>query len=487
MEDLETTAAYQKVTAHLRAWHEPAFGRPHALREPHVTRDGERVVVTGTVLDDLTGLARTAVYTAVHGELRAVSAGRGSAREARFSPDGSRLAFLADRREPGVSQLHLLPDDGLGEARPAPEVPGTVEYAHWSPDGAAILLGVAGLGAELSGGQGSGTNSKRKTEKPSWFPAVEDGTDDGAWRSLWVYTPATDTLKRLSPEGLNCWEAGWCGPDQVVVISSEEPGEDAWYTARLRLIGADGGVRELLSSPVQLGLPAGSPDGAQVAVVEAVCSDRWLVAGDLLLIDPATGEVQRIDTAGTDVTQVEWLDADRLGYLGQRRLDSVAGIVADGKAREVFSTELSCSGGSFYAQGAFTSDSRVLTVQDSYELPPQLVLEGESGREVLASVAHPGTGYLNSVGGRAETVTWTAPDGLEIDGILCRPAGDGPFPLVVNIHGGPIWSFQNSWSMRYPWVPLLVAQGYAVLSPNPRGSSGRGQEFAGHVVGDMGG
>ncbi|HEY2063713.1 MAG TPA: prolyl oligopeptidase family serine peptidase, partial [Amycolatopsis sp.] len=47
--------------------------------------------------------------------------------------------------------------------------------------------------------------------------------------------------------------------------------------------------------------------------------------------------------------------------------------------------------------------------------------------------------------------------------------------------------FQNSWSMRYPWVPLLVAQGYAVLSPNPRGSSGRGQEFAGHVVGDMGG
>ncbi|GAA3573299.1 S9 family peptidase [Amycolatopsis ultiminotia] len=489
MEDLETTTAYRKVTEHLQALHEPAFGRPHAIREPHVTRDGERVVVTGAVLDELSGLPRTVVYTTEDGELRAVSAGRGSARGARFSPDGNMLAFLSDRREAGVFQLQLLPDGRLGEALPAPEVPGTVEYAHWSPDGERILLGVAGLGAELSGGQGSGTNAKQQREKPSWFPEIDDGTDDAAWRSLWVYTVSTEELTRLSPEGLNCWEAGWCGPDRVVAISSDEPGEDAWYTAQLSLLGFDGEVRKLLGSAVQLGLPAGSPDGTKVAVVEAVCSDRWLVAGDLLLVDPETGAVRRIGTEGTDVTQVEWLDTDRLGYFGQRRLDSVAGIVAlpEERIQEVFATELSCSGGSFYPHGAFTADGRTLTVQDSYQVAPQLVFTGPGGRVMLASVAHPGTSYLLSVAGTAEAITWTAPDGLEIDGILCRPAGEGPFPLVVNIHGGPIWSFQNSWSMRYPWVPLLVAQGYAVLNPNPRGSSGRGQDFAGRVVGDMGG
>jgi dipeptidyl aminopeptidase/acylaminoacyl peptidase len=84
-------------------------------------------------------------------------------------------------------------------------------------------------------------------------------------------------------------------------------------------------------------------------------------------------------------------------------------------------------------------------------------------------------------------VSWRAPDGLEIEGILCLPEGDGPFALVVNIHGGPVWSFSDSWSMHYAWVPLLVARGYAVLNPNPRGSSGRGQEFARRVVHDMGG
>ncbi|MFD2468989.1 S9 family peptidase [Amycolatopsis silviterrae] len=489
MEDLATTAAHQKVTEHLRAVHEPAFGLPHSIREPHVTRDGARTVVTGAVFDELEGLPRTAVYTAEGGKLRAVVTGQGSSRSARFSPDGRTLAFLSDRGKAGVFQLYLLASDGFGEARPAPEVPGTVEYACWSPDGSRVLLGVAGLGAELSGGQGSGTNSKQVREKPSWFPKLDDGTNAAGWRSLWVYTVASDELTQVSPEGLNCWEAAWCGPDRVVAVASDAPGEDEWYTAHLSLIDLTGDARKLLGSDVQLGLPAGSPDGAWVAVVEAVCSDRWVVAGDVLLVDPATGAVRRPGTRGTDVTQLEWLDAGRLGYVGQRRLDSVAGIIEvdGGEAEEVFSTDLSCCGGGFYPQGAFTGDGRVVTVQDSYELAPQLVLSGPDGSRTLASVAHPGTEFLRSAAGSAEAVTWTAPDGLEIDGILCRPAGNGPFPLVVSIHGGPIWAYQNSWSMRYAWVPLLVQQGYAVLSPNPRGSGGRGQEFAARVVGDMGG
>ncbi|MFN2538605.1 MAG: alpha/beta hydrolase family protein, partial [Mycobacteriales bacterium] len=79
------------------------------------------------------------------------------------------------------------------------------------------------------------------------------------------------------------------------------------------------------------------------------------------------------------------------------------------------------------------------------------------------------------------------PDGTRIEGLLCTPAGEGPHPLVIKIHGGPVWSYRNLWSLFYAWTPLLVAAGYAVLSPNPRGSSGRGQDFARQVFGDMGG
>ncbi|WP_240434453.1 S9 family peptidase [Streptomyces sp. YIM 130001] len=487
--DLRATTQYRKVLEYLRALHGPGFGRPMNIREAQVSYDGASAVVTADVMADLEGAPRTAVYTAVDGRFRPVSTGGGSARSGRFSPDGRTLAFLSDRGEDGVYQLYLLVDGTLGEAERAPAVPGTVEYLHWSPDGRRILLGVAGLGADLSGGQGSGTNRGSGGGAPAWFPKVDGDVADEAWRSLWSYTVATGALERVSPQGLNCWEAGWCGPDRIAAITSDSPGEDDWYGAVLSLIGLDGAVRTVLDSEVQLGLPTGSPDGRWLSVAEAVCSDRWLVAGDLLLVDADSGAVRRIDTAGTDVTRLEWIDAGRLGYVGVRHLDSVAGVVrtGDGRVTEALSTAKSCGGTTFHPDGSFTADGRVLTIQESYELPQQLVLTAADGDQVLASVADPGTDYLRSVAGSAQALSWSAPDGTEIEGIVCKPAGDGPFPLVVNIHGGPVWGFRDTWSMSYPWVPLLVSRGYAVLNPNPRGSSGRGQSFAGAVVGDMGG
>jgi dipeptidyl aminopeptidase/acylaminoacyl peptidase len=84
--------------------------------------------------------------------------------------------------------------------------------------------------------------------------------------------------------------------------------------------------------------------------------------------------------------------------------------------------------------------------------------------------------------GRGETVEWLAPDGLRIEGVLIYPANyqqGKRYPLIAHIHGGPTWQ----WLMRFlggwhDWGQWLAAQGYAVLLPNPRGSAGRGREYA---------
>ncbi len=480
---------YATVAEHLERALRPGLSCPYAVTEPHTTADGTRVVVTCSVLDDFTGSARTALYSAQGGRLSAVTAAIGSARRGRFSPDGEALAFLSDRAQAGVFQLFLLHEGRFGEAVAAPPVPGTVEYAHWSPDGTRILLCVADLGAERSAGDGSGTNVSVGDDRSSWHPMIDDGVPGSAWRGLWLYSLVTGEVAKLSHEEVNCWEGGWCGPDQVVAVTSDAPGEDAWYDAELTLIDIrTGRRRRLLSGEGQLGLPAGSPDGRYASVVQAVCSDRGFVAGDLTVIDLASGEHAVVATAGTDVAYTQWIDAKRLGYVGQRHLDSVAGIVdVPGHAvAEVFSTPLSCGGGR-YPDGAFTTDGRIVVVRSAYDVPPHVALVDGDKAEILASAAHSGTDYLLSIAGTAQAVTWSAPDGLQIDGVLCTPPGDGPFPLVVNIHGGPIWAFRNIWSMNSRLTPLLVSQGYAVLNPNPRGSTGRGQDFARLVVGDMGG
>jgi dipeptidyl aminopeptidase/acylaminoacyl peptidase len=493
--DLRESPEYAAVAEHLRRLHEPAFGRPYRVTDLVTTADASRIVVTASVYDELEGLPRTALYEVRDGALGALTSGGGSAKAAGLAPDGSSLAFLSDRAQAGVFQLYLLDDGQLGEARPAPAVPGTVEYLAWSPDGTRILLGVAGLGAEMADAQGSGTAGSAESGLPAWYPEVEAGTPEDAWRDLWLYTPASGELARVTPGGLNVWEAAWCGPGQVLAVTSGQPGEDDWYSAVLsRLDITTGEVTELLRSDVQLGLVAGTPDGRRAAVVEAVCSDRWVVAGDLILLDLVAGTRCAVDTAGTDVTAVQWIDETRLGYFGQRHLDSVAGIADAGPGplpETITAKELAASGQSwacwFYPAGAFTPDGRVVVVRNDYDVPQQIAIVGNGADQVLASLAHAGTDYIRSVAGSAANVSWSAPDGTVIEGILCTPAGAGPFPLVLDVHGGPIGAYQRSWQMGDQAVPLLVSRGYAVLLPNPRGSSGRGQVFAATVVGDMGG
>ncbi len=493
--DLRESTEYAAVAEHIRRQHEPAFGKPHHVTDLVTTTDASRIVVTGSVYDKLDGLPRTALYEVRDGELRALTSGGGSAKAARLAPDGSALAFLSDRAKAEVFQLYLLADGQFGEARPAPPVPGTVEYLAWSPDGTRILLGVAGLEAEMADAQGSGTAGSGGSGLPSWYPEVEAGAPEDAWRDLWLYTPASGELVRVSPDGLNIWEAAWSGPGHVLAITSQQPTEDDWYSAVLsRLDISSGEVTELLRSDVQLGLPAGTSDGSRAAVVQAVCSDRWIVAGDLILLDLVTGTRCTVDTAGTDVTAVQWIDRSRLGYVGQRHLDSVAGIAEAGEGplpESITAKELVWSAQSwaswFYPAGAFTSSDRLVVIRNDYDLPQEIVIVGDGADQVLASLAHAGTDYIRSVAGSATNLSWSAPDGTAIEGVLCTPLGTGPFPLVLHVHGGPIGSYQRSWTMRDYAVPLLVSRGYAVLLPNPRGSSGRGQEFAAAVVGDMGG
>ena len=106
--DLRETPEYGAVAEHLRRLHEPAFGRPHHVTDLVTTADASRIVVTGSVYDELEGLPRTALYEVRDGTLRALTSGGGSAKAARLAPDGASLAFLSDRAKAGVFQLYPL-------------------------------------------------------------------------------------------------------------------------------------------------------------------------------------------------------------------------------------------------------------------------------------------------------------------------------------------------------------------------------------------
>lgn len=85
-----------------------------------------------------------------------------------------------------------------------------------------------------------------------------------------------------------------------------------------------------------------------------------------------------------------------------------------------------------------------------------------------------------------QTVTFTARDGRDIHGLLYRPHGEGPFPVVMWIHGGPEaqerFTYERSGLYQY-----LLNQGIAIYAPNAAGSTGYGVTFRTLIYRDWGG
>jgi dipeptidyl aminopeptidase/acylaminoacyl peptidase len=237
---------------------------------------------------------------------------------------------------------------------------------------------------------------------------------------------------------------------------------------------ATGDRRTLTDDGRSYGSPAFSPDGSQVV---AVASD--LGAPDrpqedtLVLLDLGDGSLRDL-APGWDrwPSQPRWLpdgsavivEADDEGHRPLFRVDvsdgEVTRLTADGAYSDVC---VAPDGDHVYALHATiaTPPRPVRLRTDAAEQDPQ-VLPAPVGRDPEV--------------GRVERVVAAADDGVDIGAWLVVPDdAEGPVPLVVFIHGGPLGSW-NTWHWR--WNPHVLADhGYAVLLPDPALSTGYGRAF----------
>jgi dipeptidyl aminopeptidase/acylaminoacyl peptidase len=503
--DFRNHPLFASARACAETWLRPGSGAASALAQLAASPDGRHVAAAASICDALTGVppTRIALVDLTSGALEIVTHGPHSDSAPLWSPDGGTIAFLSDREQVHLNRLRLL-DVASRTDRATPAVPGFVEYAAWSPDGTALLLGVAGYGSDLAGAQGAfAVDLARAAEAlPAWTPAIEGASETTAWRSAWRYDLAADTLCRVTPPGLNVWQAVWCGPDHIAAICSDAPEETWWYKADVRRIAlADGNVQPLFTPADQLGWLAASSSGATVAVVEGVCSDRGLVAGDLRLIDVARGTVARPATLAADVVQLAWRGEAALLFVGAQGPDTVIGLVERPNApdpdapentaiaRELWRGAERTPSGPLFPEVAPLGDAPadLLFLCESFFEPPILIAL-EAGRErPIRRFGAPDTDASIERLGAARDFSWTAPDGLILHGWLLTPPGPGPHSLILQVHGGPVWYARPRYLGASPFQRLALAEGYALFLPNPRGSSGRGQDFARLVFGDMGG
>jgi dipeptidyl aminopeptidase/acylaminoacyl peptidase len=402
----------------------------------------------------------------VDGELRPGEAGSFP----RFSPDGSRLAFASDRGHEG--RLSLWVDDHeLGE------IPGSVEDIHWSPDGSRLLALAADLGADRAG-----ADSATKIEEAGAEP------DDPKvfrpakfWRRLWLVDAATGETRDATPDRVNVFEVGWAG-GKAAAVCTDDPSESAWYGAWIGLIDLDARVVERVHTPKwQLQAPRISP-GGQVAFVEGFSSDRGTLTGTVHVLDrgPVAPELH--------ATWIEFADEDTLWVAGYRGAGTFAGrLKLDGSYEELTGGDATLGPRYSPALAVSADGSRAAAAYESAEEASEVVLWEDGERRTLTSLNAEVAPRLAIIDWSSRR--WTSFDGLEIEGLLALPRGNGnrPLPLVVLVHGGPTGSWPWTFAPAYGLVQFLAGEGYATLLPNVRGSVGWGPEFAEANLGDMGG
>ena len=402
----------------------------------------------------------------VDGELRAGELGSHPS----FSPDGSRLAFASESRHEG--RLSLRVDD-----RELGEIPGSVEDFHWSPDGSRLLVLAADMGAHRAGAQ-TATRIEEvgaETHDPKVFRPAQ------FWRRLYLVDARTGETQEVTPEGINVFELGWAG-SKVAAVCTDEPSESAWYDAWLGLIDLDSRSVERVHMPKwQLQAPRISP-GGRIAFIEGFSSDRGTLTGTVHVV--GRGPI----APDLHATWIEFADEDTLWVAGWRGAGSFAGRLSlDGSFEELVGGE-AILGSRLSPSVAVSSDgSRIAAAYESADEAPEIVLWRDGEPQRLTSLNAEIEASLATLDWRSHR--WESFDGLEIEGLLALPRdhGQGPFPLVVIVHGGPTASWPWGFAHAMGLPQLFGGEGYATLLPNVRGSVGRGPEFAEANLGDMGG
>jgi dipeptidyl aminopeptidase/acylaminoacyl peptidase len=420
---------------------------------------------------------------ATDGRLTRLTEGAWGDRAPAWSPDGTRLAFLSDR----LLDAHHLPYTMTigGEPVPAASFRGSADQVLWSSDGARLLVSVAdpwSYGLDWSAVAVTGA-------EPDPDPIVRRPGD--AWRRLFLVDLASGEVDEVGPEGLSVWEVDWDGDTTAVAIVSDEPGGSGWYRSHIARLDLASRVATSLYRPSwQLEGLALAPDGARAAVVEGYSSDHGLLSGSLKIVDVAAGGAADPWTDLETVGLAEWLDPASLWYARYDGTGTACGRLGlDGSREEVWAGA-PFIGGEITKPACVASENgaTIVTTHQGHGIPPEVARFDHATREW-----EPVTGFNDAivrdvVFPDVRTVSWTASDGLRIDGLLMTPRGsEGPLPMLTVVHGGPSWCWGAYFSDSEPNSVLLADAGYAVLLPNPRGSNGRGHAFAQAVIDDPGG
>ena len=462
-----------RVLYTVSAWEHPAARGDTALGDRHERRSHVWLVA------------------ATGGTPRQLTYGERGESQPSWSPDGSTIAFVTARGagtgdDAPRPQLWLLPADG-GEARQLTTARDGVSGYAWSPDGSHIaFLTTDTLTREQE--------AKRRRRDD---PQVYEG--DFRLSHIWVVQIASGKTTKVTSGAFTVSGAPSWSPDGKRLAFAASP------TPMIRDERRDAYVADVATQSIERmtttndveGTPQFSPDGKLLAYAmlshefaphKDGIMPRTLRNAKLVTYDLATRTLTNLGRPDFDVSagQPRWSpDGKELWFTASDRVYQSL-FAYDFATRNYVKRSRNALVGGLSP----SKDGRTLALTlDAADMPAEVYVQ--QGAEWAPRRLTTTNDWLaERTLGKSEVITWKSKDGREVEGVLLYPVGYQPgtkVPLVVSAHGGPTSAHTNGFKGGTSPGQTYAARGWAVLYPNPRGSTGYGEWWMHANTNDWGG
>jgi dipeptidyl aminopeptidase/acylaminoacyl peptidase len=423
-----------------------------------------------------------------------------------LSPDGSTVVF-ARAGESGPPQLYAMPVDG-GEARRLTDHKLGAGSVTFSPDGSRIAY-LAAVPEE--GRYGTDDNISAEAEAPRRLTAMSYRRDGQGFTldkpaQVFVIDLAHDPAdKEAAPAALTAEPRGAgrplflrdgsrivysraTGPDDItselVTVATDQQSAPTAPESAETLVTGLGSVEAALVVDDTVYFAADAFSGNDFpgrntglwSVPAGGGTPRRLTDEEAVLVDATqprpAGSFIAIGVLNRGAVELRAVPADADGLT----LDELPLLI--GGQRVVRDFDVDAANGRLAAVvGDPTSFAEIITADVDADLPDG---PATSNERVVTDL---GADLQKAGLGEVVELTGAGPDGYPVHGWLVLPAGDGPHPVLLNVHGGPHAAY--SWSL-FDEAQIYAGAGYAVVMGNPRGSAGYGQRHGRAVVKAMG-
>jgi dipeptidyl aminopeptidase/acylaminoacyl peptidase len=456
------------------------------VAEPQISPDGSQIVYTRRWVNKIEDRWDAGLWIMNADGSKNRFLVKGS--NARWSPDGTRIAYFADG-EPKGTQVFVRWMDAEGATSQVSRVSENPANLTWSPDGRSLAFTML-----VKSETPWKISMPGAPESAKWTPAprvvdrlhyrrdrtgfIEQGTNQ-----IFLVPAEGGTPRQLTSGDFGTSELGaglnydWTPEGRTIVFDGVREA-DADYRYRESYIYAvdvkSGAVRTVVGKKGGWSGPVVSPDGRTVAFTGSEAGTYSYHADEVWVVGIDGSGARALTTYDRDPGAVRWSPDGSGVYfsLGDQGTTNVYFAGLRGGNRKV------TDGVHTLSVTSISRDLNAVGIRSDPDEAPDIVRYSLRKPQPITRLTNVNADVLDGVRlGKVEEVWYTSSGGARVQGWIIKPPGFDPakkYPLIMEIHGGPHAMYNVAFSYQ---LQNFAANGFVVLYTNPRGSTGYGSKF----------